>query len=105
MNVYLVFFIYGDGDGYASYYLLKVCENVAVAKEYIGEDFSKRSRFDIRIPAHSSMSAENNYTYIGNRKDKELNQLVPYNHAGGYLIEETKVYRILPKGNSSEKYI
>jgi hypothetical protein len=42
-------------------------------------------------PIHPSMNAENNFTYFGNRKDKDIEGYIGYGSIGGYIVEETLV--------------
>ena len=84
--VYCVYIVYGDGDGYPLYDLEFVCDSLASAKEV---SLSLLLDYNASRPknlVHSTMSADNNYTYIGKREDCSDSSCYGF---GGIIIEET----------------
>ena len=85
-TVYCVFSCYGEGDGYATFELLGVCQSLesahAFAREQVGED-NKR----LEDLVHSSMTCDNHYTFVGKRG--ECRNDCTHGHFGGFVVEET----------------
>jgi len=87
-TVYCVFEAIGDGDGYPHWNLCFVANSLERAQEILAKPAWKR--IDIS-PAHSSMTAENRYTFIGTRDEcfegYDLEAHTSSDDIAGFVIE------------------
>ncbi len=98
-KVFAVFGSGGEGDGYTVFELIGIGSSLPTAlamipssvtetiqtHEHLGRSWTSSN---ISI-VHSSMSKENNYTYVGKRKD--CNDTCGYAKFGGYIVEEMEL--------------
>jgi hypothetical protein len=100
-KVYVVFEVSGDGDGYSQFDLRMIADTLEIAKVHASkitkdlvdnETFRKEHREETKgymDLVHKSMTKENDYTYIGQRK--EVSIYCEYNYFGGIIIEEMEL--------------
>lgn len=91
-HVYSVYRVYGEGDGYSTFDLIAVCTDIHNCLQLIGQLEEHKTLNSIH-PVHETMTYENNYTYIGKRKDCSYD--CPWSHFGGYIIEVSELNRYL----------
>ncbi|CAH6420070.1 Hypothetical protein HVR_LOCUS1089 [uncultured virus] len=88
MEVYVLFEIFGDGDGYAILNFISVNKDLETAKKSADD---RIRHVDIRNISLISnlMNKENNYTIVSRRGENILNNFC--SGFGGYIIEKIKV--------------
>ena len=93
-TVYNVYCAFGDGDSYTVFDHMATCSTIEAAKRVIGSQIDRyRNRINPErfTEANESMTKENNYTYIGNRKD--LDEDCGYGCTAGFVIEATTLIK------------
>ena len=92
-EVYCVFNVRPDGGGYNIFELLDVCTTIEVAKRIVVSELSHLSFLPTKDDvAHHTMTAENNYTYIGETTDCN-GGFEGNNYNRGYVIQGMPLLR------------
>ena len=90
MKIYIVYSVYGDGDGEPSYYPEGSCKTEYIAKKVIERIFKTDPPKLYKMASLSSkMNKENNYTTLTDDLHDAQDQECEYLHFGGFLIHET----------------
>ena len=95
MKVYCVFECWGEGDSYTVFDLKGVAKDLNAAHQKVAELLHQHlSVHAVNVPEniednriHKSMSATNNWSYVGKRED--CKDMCNWTELGGWVIEET----------------
>ena len=90
--VYCVYRVFGEGDGYSCFDLIAVCTYIENCVDLISK-LEEHNKVNSVMPVHETMTFENNYTFIGKRKDCSSD--CHYGHLGGYVVEQSELNRFL----------
>lgn len=85
-TVYCLFNVILDGDGYPHWNFISVSRDIPALQSIVAEHLKDFHRSKI-IPFAPGMTAENNYTVIGNTKDVHAEKEHCYGDVTGFVIQ------------------